>query len=62
VSLVWLAGLTSGMMNLRLKRTAGMSLIELLCVITILAILAALYFPAIIKAYHRIRTFIGGLS
>ncbi len=46
-------------MNPRLQRNAGMSLMELLCVIAIIAILAALYLPAIAKAYHRIRTFLG---
>jgi prepilin-type N-terminal cleavage/methylation domain-containing protein len=49
-------------MDLRLKHKAGFSLTELLCVIAILLILAALYLPAIAKAYHRIRTFLGGIS
>lgn len=47
-------------MDQKLKRTAGFSLTELLCVIAIILILAALYLPAIAKAYHRIRTFLGG--
>jgi prepilin-type N-terminal cleavage/methylation domain-containing protein len=49
-------------MDLRLKNRAGFSLTELLCVIAILLILAALYLPAIAKAYHRVRTFLGGMS
>jgi prepilin-type N-terminal cleavage/methylation domain-containing protein len=49
-------------MDVRLKRNAGLSLIELLCVIAIILILAALYFPAIARAYHRIRTFLGGMG
>jgi prepilin-type N-terminal cleavage/methylation domain-containing protein len=49
-------------MKLRLKRNVGMSLTELLCVIGIIAMLAALYLPAIARAYHRIRTFLGGLG
>jgi prepilin-type N-terminal cleavage/methylation domain-containing protein len=47
-------------MDQKPKRTAGFSLTELLCVIAILLILAALYLPAIAKAYHRIRVFLGG--
>ncbi len=49
-------------MDLRLQRNVGMSLMELLCVIAIIAILAALYLPAIARAYHRIRTFLGDLG
>ena len=49
-------------MGVRLKSKAGFSLTELLCVMAILLILAALYLPAIAKAYHRIRTFLGGMS
>jgi prepilin-type N-terminal cleavage/methylation domain-containing protein len=47
-------------MNERQSQTAGFSLTELLCVIAILLILAALYLPAIAKAYKRIVTFLGG--
>jgi prepilin-type N-terminal cleavage/methylation domain-containing protein len=47
-------------MEPRLKRKAGLTLTELLCVMAIILILAALYLPAIAKAYHRIRTFLGG--
>ena len=49
-------------MDQRLKRKAGFSLAELLCVMTIILILAALYLPAIAKAYKRIVTFLGGMS
>ena len=47
-------------MDLKAKHKAGFSLTELLCVIAILLILAALYLPAIARAYHRIRTFLEG--
>jgi prepilin-type N-terminal cleavage/methylation domain-containing protein len=47
-------------MNQRQRRTAGLTLTELLCVIAILMILAALYLPAIARAYKRIVTFLGG--
>jgi prepilin-type N-terminal cleavage/methylation domain-containing protein len=49
-------------MDQKPKRRAGFSLTELLCVIAILLILATLYLPAIARAYHRIRTFLGGMS
>jgi len=48
--------------NRKLKRKAGLTLTELLCVLTILLILAALYLPAIARAYSRIRAFLGDLS
>jgi len=37
-------------------------LTELLCVIAIILILSALYLPAIARAYHRIRVFLGDLG
>ena len=49
-----------GTMNRKLKRKAGLSLTELLCVIAIMLILAALYLPAIARAYKRIRSFLEG--
>ena len=49
-------------MDLRLKRNAGMSLTELLCVIAIILILSAFYLPAIARAYHRVRAFLAGMS
>ncbi len=49
-------------MNQKLKLKAGFSLTELLCVMAIILILSALYLPAIAKAYHRVRTFLGGMS
>jgi prepilin-type N-terminal cleavage/methylation domain-containing protein len=49
-------------MDQTLKRKAGFSLTELLCVMAIILILAALYLPAIAKAYKRIVTFLGGMS
>jgi prepilin-type N-terminal cleavage/methylation domain-containing protein len=49
-------------MDQRQKRKAGLTLTELLCVIAIILILAALYLPAIARAYHRIRVFLGGMS
>ncbi len=39
---------------------AGVTLIELLCVILIISILAALYLGAIARAYLRIRKFLEG--
>ena len=49
-------------MDQRLKRKAAFSLMELLCVMTIILILMALYLPAIAKAYKRIITFLGGMG
>ncbi len=49
-------------MDQRQMKEAGLTLTEVLCVITIIMILAALYLPVIAKAYHRIRTFLGGMS
>jgi prepilin-type N-terminal cleavage/methylation domain-containing protein len=39
---------------------SGHSLLELLCVILIIAILAALYFGAISKAFAHVKKFLGG--
>ena len=49
-------------MNERQKQLAGFTLTELLCVMAILLILAALYLPVIAKAYKRIVTFLGGMG
>ncbi len=49
-------------MNRKLKQQAGLTLTELLCVMVILLILAALYLPAIARAYSRIRAFLADLS
>jgi prepilin-type N-terminal cleavage/methylation domain-containing protein len=43
-----------------LRRGSGMSLIELLCVMAIISILAAMYLGAISHAYVRIKKFING--
>jgi prepilin-type N-terminal cleavage/methylation domain-containing protein len=48
-------------MKKRLQRSAGLSLVELLCVIAIIGILAALYLPAIARAFARVKNFLGGL-
>ena len=44
------------------KRRAAMSFIELLVVLAIISILAALYLPAVAKAFVRIKTFLGGMQ
>ena len=46
-------------MAINWKRQAAVTLTELLCVIAIILILAALYLPAIARAYKRIRVFLG---
>lgn len=35
-------------------------MIELLCVIAIIAILAALYLPAVMRAFMRVKKFLSG--
>ena len=42
------------------KHCAAMSLTELLCVLAIIAILAALYLPEVVRAFVRIKKFLGG--
>jgi prepilin-type N-terminal cleavage/methylation domain-containing protein len=49
-------------MDQRQKQQAGLTLMEILCVTAIIMILAALYLPAIAKAYKRIIAFLGGLD
>ena len=41
-------------------RTTGWSLTELLCVILIISILAALYLGVIAKAFVHVKKFLGG--
>jgi prepilin-type N-terminal cleavage/methylation domain-containing protein len=48
-------------MNRNWKRQAALTLTELLCVIAIIMILAALYLPAIARAYRRVCGFLGGM-
>jgi prepilin-type N-terminal cleavage/methylation domain-containing protein len=43
------------------QREGGMSLMELLCVILIISILAAIYLGAISKAFVHIKKILGGL-
>ncbi len=47
-------------MKLQTSEHKGLTLTELLCVIAILAILAALYLPAIARAYLRIKKLLTG--
>lgn len=48
-------------MDQKLKRQAGVTLTELLCVMAIILILMALYLPAITRAYKRVHAFLGGM-
>jgi prepilin-type N-terminal cleavage/methylation domain-containing protein len=53
---------SGAIMGRKQRIRAGFSMTELLCVIAIILILAALYLPALAKAFHRVRTFLGGMS
>ena len=44
----------------KLQRNGGWNLIELLCVIAIISILAAMYLGAIAKAFVHVRKFLKG--
>ena len=44
----------------RLKARRGLTLNELLCVVAIIAILLALYLPAITRAFVRVKRFLLG--
>ena len=55
-------GLISKHLRPTAARIAEDGLMEVLCVTAIIMILAALYLPAIAKAYKRIITFLGGLD
>ena len=48
-------------MNRNWKQQAALTLTELLCVIAFIMILAALYLPAIARAYKRVHAFLGGM-
>ena len=47
------------MLVFKRNRSAGLSLVELLCVIAIIAILAALYMGPIAKAFVRVKHMFG---
>lgn len=47
-------------MKNKIQRIAGVSLMELLCVIAIIAILSAFYLPAIAHAFLRVKKFLTG--
>ena len=44
------------------QRRRGLTLPELLCVMAIIGILAALYFPTILRAFARVKAFLQGVG
>jgi prepilin-type N-terminal cleavage/methylation domain-containing protein len=53
------AGQIEGMPIREQRRTRGLTLIELLCVIAIIAILAAFYLGAVSKAFVHVKKVLG---
>jgi prepilin-type N-terminal cleavage/methylation domain-containing protein len=47
-------------MKSRTDRRRGVTLTELLCVIAIIAVLAAVYLPAVLHAFVKVRKFLTG--
>ncbi len=47
-------------MKRKIQSIAGASLLELLCVIAIIALLSAFYLPAIAHAFLRVKKFLSG--
>ena len=47
---------------MKISRTTGWTLTELLCVIAIIGILLALYLGAIGKAFVHVKNFLGGFG
>lgn len=43
------------------KRVAGLTLTELLCVMAVITILAAMYLGAVIRAFVRVKRFLQGM-
>ena len=46
-------------MKLKTHKRRGVTLIELLCVIGIIGILLALYLPAVMRAFHKVKRMFG---
>jgi prepilin-type N-terminal cleavage/methylation domain-containing protein len=49
-------------MKRKFQRQAGVSLMELMCVMAIIAILSAFYLPSIAHAFLRVKKFLSAFS
>ncbi|MDB6023415.1 MAG: hypothetical protein JWQ04_3272 [Pedosphaera sp.] len=47
-------------MKRQIRKTAGASLMELLCVMAIIALLCSFYLPAIARAFLGVKKFLSG--